>query len=89
MSVSQIAKRVVRVEQVLSPRPALDDNTFTLEELCRSMWQRDKAAFLELGKTFPVELFSRNYEREDALAAEAERRNRSSSQTQISGVLRR
>jgi len=75
MNASQIAKRVARVEQVLCPRR--DENTFTLEELCRSIWQRDKAAFLALGDIFPVELFSRNFEHEDALAAEAERRNHS------------
>jgi hypothetical protein len=68
MSVSQIAKRVARVEQVLCPRH--DENSCTLEELCRSMWQQDKAAFMELGDVFPVELFRGNFEREDALARE-------------------
>jgi len=75
MSAAQIGKRVARVEQILCTRH--DENMFTLEELCRSMWQRDKAAFLALADIFPVELFSRNFEHEDALAAEAERRNRS------------
>jgi hypothetical protein len=64
-------------------------NSGKCTELCRSMWRLDKAAFLALSDIFPVELFSRNSEHEDALAAEAEKRNRSRSQTQIPGVFRR
>jgi len=79
MSVAQIVKRVERVEQALCPRHDPDKTTFTLEELCRSMWQQDQAAFMALGDIFPVELFRTNFEREDALAAEAERKSRSRS----------
>ena len=43
----------------------------TLEELCRSIWEQDKEAFLELGTFFPIEFFRLKFEREAALAAEA------------------
>ena len=70
MSFAQILRRVGKVEQVLSPRDG--PIMVTLEELCRSIWEQDKPAFLELGTFFPIEFFRPKFEREAALATEAE-----------------
>jgi len=76
MSVAQIVKRVERVEQALGSRSDPDKSTFTLEELYRSLWQRDRAKFLEIAQQGMLLL--PQFEREDALAASGEDKFRSS-----------
>jgi len=75
VSVSQIAKRVTRVEEALGSRSDPDRTTFTLEELYRSLWQHDKAKFLEIAQHTQGMLLVPLLEREDAAAAEAKRRS--------------
>lgn len=74
MSVARIVTRVARVEQVLSPRSGADRG-ITLEELYRPLWRRDKAKFLEIAHHTEATLLIPQFEREDAVAAEAERRS--------------
>jgi hypothetical protein len=45
------------------------DGTFTLEELCRSLWRKDKKGFMEQAKNTSYQLFVYQFEREDAEAA--------------------
>jgi len=75
MSVAQIGKRVAKVEQVLAPRPDPHKNMFTLEELYRSLWQGDKAKFWDVAQYTQGMLLVPQFEREDAVAAEAKRRS--------------
>jgi hypothetical protein len=69
-----MARRVAKVEQILCPRPDPYKNTVTLEELYRSIWKQDKVKFLERAQNTSAMLFKPQFEREDAHAAEAERR---------------
>jgi hypothetical protein len=40
----QIQKRLQKLKESIRP----NDNSFTFEELCRSMWQLDKKGYLKL-----------------------------------------
>ena len=43
----QIQKRLQKLKEAIRP----DDNSFTLMELCRSMWQQNKDSFREMVNT--------------------------------------
>ncbi len=55
----KIKHRLKKLEQKLSPS---NDGTFTLEELCRAMWQDDKRNFLEIAKNTSFSLYARQFE---------------------------
>jgi hypothetical protein len=70
----QIHKRLQKLKEAIRP----DYNSFTLMELCRSMWQQDKDSFREMVNTkYPGLRIAIGYlEAEDRLEAadrEAER----------------
>ena len=70
----QIEKRLQKLKEAIRP----DDNSFTLMELCRSMWQQDKDSFREMvNSKYPEFRIAIGYlEAEDRLEAadrEAER----------------
>jgi len=87
MSVPRIARRIARVEQVLCPRADCGNGTYTFEELCRSVWRQDSVKFRKLAEHSMAALLIPQFEREDALAADAVSRNRSVHQ--IPGLFRR
>ena len=64
MSTHQIQNRVRRIEAEVRPK---DDGTYTLEELARSLWKRDRQRYLEMAKGDSVlHHFQSQFEREDA-----------------------
>lgn len=63
MNTSRIKSRLRKLEERLSPA---DDGTFTLEELCRAMWQERKSDFLKLARDTCLGYFVAQFEREDA-----------------------
>ena len=63
MSAASIKRRLKNLEQKLS---APDDGTFTLEELCRSIWRADKRQFLTLARETRLDHLVRQFELEDA-----------------------
>jgi len=69
MSVNRIRSRLLKLEQRILPA---HDGSFTLEELCRSMWRRDKQGFLRIADGTSYSFFVRQFELEDL---ERERRN--------------
>jgi len=91
MTVPRIARRISRVEQVLSPRPDSGDGIYTLEEMCRSAWRQDSVKFREIAEHTMAALLIPQFEREDALTADGGSRNhlRSSHQGHALGRLSR
>lgn len=63
MNTTRLRARLIKLEQRMSP---VDLGTFTLEELCRAMWQRSKGDFLKLSRETNLGLFTAQFEREDA-----------------------
>jgi hypothetical protein len=65
MTMSLIRRRVEKLAAKLSPTSA---RSFTLEELCRLLWRRDKARFLAMmaGDCRPLRTFVPSFERDDA-----------------------
>ena len=59
MNARSMRARLRRVERKILPQ---DDSSFTLEELCQSMWRRDKRKFLEIAKNTSLTLFARQFE---------------------------
>ena len=66
-----LTRRLKRLEKRLRPSAA---STFTLEELCRSIWRDDQRAFRKLAGECNLGLLVRRFESEDA-----ERRKQQSS----------
>jgi hypothetical protein len=62
MSVGSIRSRLRKVERKIQPRR---DASFTLEELCRSMWREDKRKFLQTSSNTSIGFFARQFEIED------------------------
>jgi hypothetical protein len=56
-------KRLERLERDFYPA---SDGTFTLEELCRCMWRRDKTHFLRVANDTPFSYFVGQFNFEDA-----------------------
>jgi hypothetical protein len=55
--------RLARLEQTLCPP---NDGTFTLEELCRALWRREKQNFLKIARELHLGLLVTQFEREDS-----------------------
>jgi hypothetical protein len=77
MKTAQIHKRLERLATKLSPGAIRE---FTLEELCRLYWRRDKRAFLRFGEReySALHIFVSMFQREDeerALRAKPGARN--------------
>jgi hypothetical protein len=68
MSIHQLSNRVLKLERLLPPTR---DRTYTLEEICRSMWRQNKSHLIEIAKNNSYQLFVYQFEREDAEAAAA------------------
>ena len=66
MSIHQLLNRALNLERLL---PHARDQTYTLEEICRSMWRQNKSHLIEIAKNNSYQLFVYQFEREDAEAA--------------------
>ena len=66
MSARLLLKRVVRLERLV---PQEKERSYTLEQICRSMWRQNKKRFIEMAKNNSYQLFVYQFEREDAAAA--------------------
>jgi hypothetical protein len=66
MSTGRLLNRVSKLEGLAYPQ---SDGTCTLEELCRSIWRKDKKRFIEISQSSSCRLFVTQFEREDAEAA--------------------
>lgn len=66
-----LTKRLARLERLLGP--AKDDG-YTLEELCREIWQGRKSDFMKLAHGTCFQCFVTQFEREAADAKAARRR---------------
>jgi len=56
-------RRLAKVEERLLPR---SDGLFTWEELCRSLWRRDKKGFRKAAESCRIfRIFMPQFERED------------------------
>jgi hypothetical protein len=62
MSARSIRNRLLRVERKIRPT---DDGGFTLEQLCRCMWRKDKRKFLEIANDTALGFFVRQFESEE------------------------
>ena len=58
-----LKQRLAKLECAILPA---QNCTFTLEELCRSVWHTNKEDFLKLAKQSCLSLFIAQFEREDA-----------------------
>ena len=63
MNASRVKQRLKKLEDRLCPDT---DETFTLEQLCRAMWRKDKSRFRKLAKQTRLDHFMRQFEFEDA-----------------------
>jgi len=64
----QIHKRLQKLRETVGP----DDNLFTFEELCRSMWRKNKKEFKKLVHVDPnFAIYVGQFELEDADALQA------------------
>jgi len=70
MSLVNLNNRLRKLERQLRPH---GDGCFTLEELCRAIWDRDKQSFIELAEGNSYRLFVTRFEAEDAEREDAER----------------
>ena len=70
MSIRQLSNRIGRLER-LAPRR--EDGLYTLEEICRAMWRKNKNRFMEIAKNNTYQLFVYQFQREDAEAASGRR----------------
>ena len=66
MIIQQLSNRVLKLERLIPPER---DQSYTLEEICRSMWRQNKKQFIETAKNNSYQLFVYQFEREDAEAA--------------------
>ncbi len=73
MSTRQLLNRIVKLERLASQEK---EGHYTLEEICRSLWRKNKKLFMETAKNNSYQLFVYQFEREDAEAA-ASRKGRS------------
>ena len=65
----QIQRRLEALEEVIAPE---DDNSFTFEELCRAIWQRDKRSFRRMvERDCRFGIYVTQFELEDADALRA------------------
>ena len=64
MSLMSLDKRLRKLEQKLRPR---DDNSFTLMELCRAWWTKDKEHFKERAQGTTLSVAVRHLQAEDAM----------------------
>ena len=73
MSLVHLNNRLRKLERKLRPH---GDGCFTLEELCRAIWDHNKQHFIELAEGNSYRLFVSRFEAEDAEreAAEGKRR---------------
>ena len=73
MSLVNLNNRLRKLERKLRPH---GDGCFTLEELCRAIWDHNKQNFIELAEGNSYRLFVSRFEAEDAEreAAEGKRR---------------
>jgi hypothetical protein len=62
MNAIRLNNRLKKLEQKLSPP---DDGMFTLEEMCRAMWEENKSDFLKLARGMSLGYFIAQLERED------------------------
>ena len=63
MNFKRINCRLKKLERVLTPP---DDGTFTLEELCRTIWRTSRSDLLKLARDTGLGFFAAQFEREDA-----------------------
>jgi len=73
MHARSIRNRLLRLAQNIRPQ---GDESFTLEELCRSMWREDKRKFLQIAKGTSLSLFVRQFELDDVERGERGRQMR-------------
>ncbi len=73
MNVRGLKNRLLKIERRILQ---CDDGTFTLEELCRSMWHQDKRKFLEIANGSNLSLFARQFELDAAERAATDRQMR-------------
>ncbi len=65
MNTRQLLSRVLKLENLAYPQ---SNPRFTLEDVCRSLWRKDKKAFREISKDSIERVFVSRFEREDAEA---------------------
>jgi hypothetical protein len=65
MSARQMWRRLAKVEELFCPKH--DDGQYTLEELCRAIWQQDARAFRKMVdlEYCTLRYFIPQFERED------------------------
>jgi hypothetical protein len=68
-----LKQRLTRLEKAICPK---QDCSFTLEELCRSVWHANKKDFVKLARLTCLSLFIARFEREDAECDETDPRQR-------------
>jgi hypothetical protein len=70
----QIEKRLQKLKEAIRP----NDNSFTFEELCRSIWREDKKRYLEMANNeYPLLMGGIvQFEAEDQEAARTRDRSR-------------
>ena len=85
MSLMSLEKRLRKLEQKLRPR---DDNSFTLMELCRALWARDREKFKEFAQETGLGVAVSHLQAEDA-TREQEQRLREEEARRSSGALPR
>ena len=73
MSLVNLNNRLRKLERQLRPH---GDGCFTLEELCRAIWDQNKQSFIELAEGNSYRLFVSRFEAEDAEREAAERKRR-------------
>ena len=73
MSLVNLHNRLRKLERQLRPH---GDGCFTLEELCRAIWDRNRQSFIELAEGNSYRLFVSRFEAEDAEREAAERKRR-------------
>ena len=67
MSTRQMRRRLAKVQEKVSPE---HDGTYTLEELCRLLWQQDKQKYREMANGpdgYMYRFFVAQFEREEEL----------------------
>ena len=73
MSLVNLNNRLRKLERKLRPH---GDGCFTLEELCRAIWDHNKQSFIDLAEGNSYRLFVTRFEAEDAEREAAERNRR-------------
>jgi hypothetical protein len=76
MSTRQTRKRIAKLERLMCPQDEGDGRSFTLEQLCWSLWKDDKKLLVKIAKNNSLQMFTKQFQLDEDAVAAAKARER-------------